>query len=146
VGTTRNLRSEMNLSPAERMPLLVCGDAGFMQQAAPLIQALAKLSEVKPLDEAAFAEATRMAPVAVQGDARLALHVEIDVAAEVARLGKEVLRLEGEIAKAQAKLGNESFVARAPAAVVEQEKQRVADFTASVARLKGQLAQLSQAS
>ncbi|WP_290867637.1 valine--tRNA ligase [Aquabacterium sp.] len=142
VGTTRNLRSEMNLSPAERMPLLTTGDAAFITQAAPIIKALGKLSEVKLLDDAAFAEATAMAPVAVQGEARLALHVEIDVEAEKARLGKEVTRLEGEIAKAQAKLGNESFVARAPAAVVEQEKARVADFTASVERIKAQLSRL----
>lgn len=142
VGTTRNLRSEMNLSPAERMPLLTTGDAEFIRQASPIIQALGKLSEVQVLDEAAFAAATQMAPVAVHGEARLALHVEIDVEAEKARLGKEITRLQGEIAKAQSKLGNESFVARAPAAVVEQEKQRVADFGATVERLQGQLARL----
>ncbi len=142
VGTTRNLRSEMSLSPAERMPLLTTGDAAFIEAAAPIIKALGKLSEVKVLDDAAFAEATAMAPVAVQGETRLALHVEIDVEAEKARLSKEVLRLEGEITKAQAKLGNESFVARAPAAVVDQEKARVADFTATVERIKTQLSRL----
>ncbi|WP_338440142.1 class I tRNA ligase family protein, partial [uncultured Aquabacterium sp.] len=143
VGTTRNLRSEMNLSPAERMPLLTTGDADFIRQAAPILQALGKLSEVQLLDDAAFAAATQMAPVAVHGEARLALRVEIDVEAEKARLGKEVARLQGEIAKAQAKLGNESFVARAPAAVVEQEKARVADFAATLERLQGQLQRLA---
>ncbi len=138
VGTTRNLRSEMNLSPAERMPLLTTGDTDFITQAAPIIKALGKLSEVKVLDEAAFAEATAMAPVAVQGETRLALHVEIDIEAEKERLAKEIKRLEGEIVKAQAKLGNESFVARAPAAVVEQEKQRVAEFTAALERVTTQ--------
>ena len=142
VGTTRNLRSEMNLSPAERMPLLVTGDAEFIAQAAPVLKALGKLSEVKLLDEVAFAEATALAPVAVQGNARLALHVEIDVAAEKERLTKEIKRLEGEIAKAQAKLGNESFVARAPAAVVEQEKQRLADFGATLERVQQQFNRL----
>ncbi|MDD2976466.1 valine--tRNA ligase [Aquabacterium sp.] len=142
VGTTRNLRSEMNLSPAERMPLLVTGDAEFITKAAPVLKALGKLSEVKQLDEAAFAEATALAPVAVQGDARLALHVEIDVAAEKERLTKEIKRLEGEIVKAQAKLGNESFVARAPAAVVEQEKQRMADFGATLERVQQQFNRL----
>ena len=143
VGTTRNLRSEMNLSPAERMPLLTTGDAEFVRQAAPIIQALGKFSEVKQLDEAAFAAATSMAPVAVHGEARLALHVEIDIEAEKVRLGKEITRLQGEIAKAEAKLGNESFVARAPAAVVEQEKARVADFSATLERLQGQVQRLA---
>ncbi|WP_163335284.1 hypothetical protein, partial [Enterobacter hormaechei] len=74
--------------------------------------------------------------------AKLALKVEIDVEAERARLTKEATRLEGEIAKAEAKLGNESFVARAPAAVVEQERARVAGFKETVARLREQLARL----
>jgi valyl-tRNA synthetase len=143
-GTCRNLRGEMNLSPAERVPLYVHGDDdGFIASAAPVLQALARLSEVKVFADAqAFAEATRLAPVAVAGTTRLALHVEIDVAAERERLGKEVKRLEGEIAKAQAKLANESFVARAPAAVVEQEKQRVADFSATLERVREQLSRL----
>ncbi|HET6787230.1 MAG TPA: class I tRNA ligase family protein, partial [Aquabacterium sp.] len=142
VGATRVLRSEMNLSPAARVPLLTAGDAEFITAAAPIIKALAKLSEVQVLDDAAFAAATALAPVAVQGDARLALHVEIDVAAEKERLGKEIARLEGEIAKTQSKLGNESFVARAPAAVVDQEKQRMADFSATLVRVKEQLSRL----
>ena len=79
-----------------------------------------------------FAAATRDSPVAVAGATRIALHVEIDRAAEIARLTKEIDRLDGEIAKANAKLGNESFVGRAPAAVVDQEKKRVADFTATI--------------
>ncbi len=143
VGAARALRSEMNLSPAARMPLLVHGNAAFVAQAAPLIQALAKLSAVQPIaDEAAFAEATKLAPVAVQGDLRLALHVEIDVAAERERLGKEAVRLEGEITKANAKLGNESFVARAKPEVVAQERERVKTFGETLERLRAQLKQL----
>jgi valyl-tRNA synthetase len=143
VGICRGLRSEMSLSPAVRIPLLVTGDSAFIGQAAPLLQALAKLSEVNQFDDvAAFDAATSMAPVANQGDARLALHVEIDVAAETERLVKEIGRLGGEIDKAQAKLGNESFVARAPAAVVDQERKRVAEFTTTRAQLQGQLARL----
>jgi valyl-tRNA synthetase len=139
VGACRNLRSEMGLSPAQRVPLLVQGDADFVAGAAPLLQALAKLSEVRQLpDEAAFADATRTAPVALQGELRLALHVEVDVAAESVRLGKEIARLEGEVAKAEAKLGNAGFVDRAPAAVVAQERERLAGFTSTLRRLRDQ--------
>ena len=66
----------------------------------------------------------------------------IDVAAEKVRLGKEIEKLEKQIAIAQGKLANEGFVARAPAAVIEQEKQRVADFSATLEKLKPQLAKL----
>ncbi len=143
VGICRTLRGEMNLSPAARVPLLVRGDETFIAQAAPLLQALAKLSAVNAFDdEAAFASATRQAPVAMHGEARLALHVEIDVAAESERLAKEIARLAGEIDKATAKLANQSFVARAPAAVVDQERQRIAAFTTTRAQLQDQLARL----
>jgi valyl-tRNA synthetase len=143
VGACRNLRAEMNLSPAQRVPLLTHGAAAFAAEAAPLLQALARLAEVQVVaDEAAFAAATRNAPVAVQGEMRLALHVAVDVEAERARLAKEIERLDGERRKAEAKLGNQSFVARAPAAVVAQERERLADFTATLDRLRDQAARL----
>jgi valyl-tRNA synthetase len=144
VASTRQLRSEMNLSPAERVPLLTSGDEAFVAQATPALKALARLAEVRTLaDDAAFEAATRQAPVAVQGEVRLALHVEIDVAAEQARLDKEITRLEGEITKAEGKLGNASFVERAPATVVEQERRRVAEFRHSLQRLQDQRARLA---
>jgi valyl-tRNA synthetase len=142
VAAVRALRAEMNLPPGQRVPLLVHGD-GFAAQAAPVLQALARLSEVQTItDEAAFAQATAVAPVTVVGPARLALRVEIDVAQESERLAREIARLEAEVTKAQARLGNESFVARAPAAVVEQERARLADFAASLERLQAQLSRL----
>ena len=142
VASVRALRSEMNLSPAQRVPLLAYGD-NFIAEAAPLLQALAKLSEVRVVpEEAAFAAATAAAPVSVVGAARVALHVEVDVAAERERLGKEITRLEGEMAKAQAKLGNESFVARAPAAVVAQERERLEGYSQTLDRLREQLSRL----
>jgi valyl-tRNA synthetase len=143
VGSCRNLRSEMNLPPGERVPLNAIGDAGFVREATPLLKSLARLSDVAILDDdAAFAHASSDSPVAVVGATRLALHVRIDRAAETARLTKEIDRLGAEIAKASAKLGNDSFVARAPSAVVDQEKRRVAEFTATVNRLRDQRARL----
>ncbi|MDH4389955.1 MAG: valine--tRNA ligase, partial [Aquabacterium sp.] len=147
VAASRSLRSEMGLSPAERVPMLAIGpapgDAAFLDAAGPLIQALAKLSGVRRIDdEAAFAAESASAPVAVQAGLRLALQVTIDLAAERARLGKEIARLDGEITKAQAKLGNESFVARAPAAVVAQERARMDDSSQTLQRLREQLARL----
>ena len=143
VDACRNLRGEMNVSPAQRLPLFALGDAGFIRAHAPALQALAKLSEVKVFDaEADWAAAAQAAPVAVVGDARLALFMEVDVAAEKARLAKEAGRLEGEIAKANGKLGNQAFVAKAPPAVIDQEKKRVADFTAALDKLRDQLQRL----
>ena len=144
VGACRNLRSEMSLSPAERVPLLAFGEPGFFDAATPMLKALAKLSDVKQsLDEAAFTSATANAPVAVVGNARLALEVQIDVAAEQARLAKEIERLKGEVAKAEAQLGNERFVARAPAVVVEQMRARLAEFSQTLRRLEDQAARLA---
>jgi valyl-tRNA synthetase len=76
------------------------------------------------------------------GDLQLMLVVQIDVDAERARLSKEIARLQAEIAKARAKLDNEGFVARAPAAVVGQEKDRLTGFETALARVQGQLTNL----
>ena len=143
VDACRNLRGEMSVSPATRMPLYVLGDTSFMQSAAPVLQALAKLSEVKVFtDEAEWAAAAQAAPVAVVGEARLCLFIEVDAAAEKIRLTKEAARLEGEITKANAKLSNEAFVAKAPPAVIDEAKKRVADFTATVEKIRQQLQRL----
>ena len=143
VDACRNLRGEMSVSPATKLPLYVLGDSELMKAVGPVLQALAKLSEVKVFDnEAAWAKAAAAAPVAVVGEARLCLFMEVDVAAEKIRLSKEVARLEGEISKAHGKLSNEAFVAKAPPAVIEQERKRVADFEAALSKMKAQLLQL----
>ncbi len=143
VDACRALRGEMNVSPSTRLPLYVVGDTEFMRGVGPVLQALAKLSEVKVFDdEAAWAAAAQAAPVAVVGDARMCLYMEIDVAAEKARLSKEIARIDGEITKANNKLSNEAFVAKAPAAVIEQEKKRIADFGTTLGRLRDQLTRL----
>jgi valyl-tRNA synthetase len=139
----RNLRGEMQLSPAQRVPLIIeAGGDGktHVQSFSQYLQALAKLADVQVVD--ALPESP--APVSVVGTVKLMLKVEIDVAAERERLSKEIARLEGEISKANAKLGNESFVARAPAQVVAQEKERLATFGATLAKLREQFEKLQK--
>jgi valyl-tRNA synthetase len=147
VDACRNLRGEMNVSPAVRLPLFVvahsAAESEFLQSSAAVLQSLAKLSEVKVFaDEASWQAAAQSAPVAVVGEARVCLFVEVDVAAEKIRLGKEVARLEEQIAKASVKLSNEAFVAKAPAAVLELERKRVADFASTLEKVKKQLTRL----
>jgi valyl-tRNA synthetase len=134
----RNLRGEMGLSPAEKVPMIMAGNPADIAAFAPYIQMLGRLSEVRAAD----ALPGGPAPSAVVSDYRLMLEVKIDVAAEKARLQKEITRQEGEIEKAKAKLGNTSFVERAPADVVAQMKERLAGFEATLAKMREQLAAL----
>jgi valyl-tRNA synthetase len=143
VDACRNLRGEMQISPAQRVPLYIKGDFEFLKMAAPYIQALAKLSEVKIYeDDASLEKDGAGAPVAIVGNTKILLKVEIDAGAEKARLSKEIERISVEINKANSKLNNESFVARAPEAVVIQEKQRLADFESLLEKLNSQLSRL----
>ena len=149
VYACRNLRGEMGISPAQKVPLTASGDAAACAEImgyAPYLKALAKLSEVETVDANAFDTVVDQGntPVAVTGATRLTLKVEIDLAAERERLSKEITRLEGEVAKAQAKLANQSFIARAPAHIVEQEKKRLADFATTLEKLRPQFARLEK--
>jgi valyl-tRNA synthetase len=140
VNACRALRSQMQLSPAEKVPLYVEGDVASVGAEAlrPYLMALARLSDVKFVDVLPKS----VAPVEVVGSFRVMLEVKIDVAAECARIQKEIARLRGEIAKAGAKLENPNFVDRAPPAVVAQERERLATFEATIDKLKGQSSKL----
>jgi len=140
IDACRNLRGEMQVAPAQKVPLWISGPEVFLKQASPYLKALARLSEVKIYrDESALEKEAPDAPIALVGDFKLLLKIEVDVAAEKLRLSKEIERLANEILKAHSKLANESFVARAPAEVVSQEKQRLAGFEQNHEKLVEQL-------
>jgi valyl-tRNA synthetase len=139
VNACRTLRGEMGLAPGLKVPLIATGDAALLHSFAPYLSALARLGGVDVVQALPSTDA----PVQIVGDYRLMLHVEVDKAAERERVGKEKSRIEGEVAKARAKLANEGFVARAPAAVVEQERARLAQFEATLQKLDEQVQRLT---
>jgi valyl-tRNA synthetase len=142
VEACRALRGEMEISPAQRVPLVISGDAALLQELAPALKALAKLSDVEIVTELVSDKNAAAAPVQVIGDYRLMLKIEVDLAAERERLSKEIARLEIEILKANGKLSNAGFVERAPANVVAQERDRLAGFAGTLEKVKSQLASL----
>jgi len=125
----------MSISPALKVPLVALGDAATLAGFAPYLTALAKLSEVE-IETHTLPQT--QAPVQIVGEYRLMLKIEIDLEAERARIDKEITRLRGEVAKAQGKLGNASFVDKAPPAVVAQEQARLESFIATLEKLVAQ--------
>ncbi len=142
VNACRTLRSEMNLGPQQKVPLRVHGDRATLSTFTPYLMSLARLTEVAIVDDELPQGGAPVSTMSIVGDYRLMLKVEIDPVAERARLGAEKKRLEAEIAKALGKLANLSFVERAPAVVVKQERRRLAEFQATLDKLRAQLDRL----
>ena len=143
VDACRALRGEMEISPAQRVPLVISGDEARLQELAPALKALARLADVEIVTKFATDKNASAAPVQVVGDYRLMLKIEVDLAAERERLSKEIARLENEIGKANGKLSNAGFVERAPANVVAQERERLSGFAGTLEKVKFQLASLA---
>jgi len=135
----RSLRGEMNVSPAEKIPLAISGDKDILSEYAIYLKGLAKVNEIEYVDELADKDA----PVAIVGDFKLMLNIKIDKKIELARLQKEINRLEIEICKASGKLENKNFVDKAPAEVINQEKERLVGFTELNEKVKSQLKKLN---
>ena len=131
VNAGRNLRSEAKVPPKERIAFYIVGKPSAASVTAST--ALLRVSELRVVNELPQSDS----PVAVAGPHRLMPHIEVDPVAERERVAKEIARLQGEIAKARAKLANASFVERAPASVVAQERERLAAFEATLAKLSG---------
>ena len=134
----RNLKSEMKLPTNRKTPIIFSRTLSTSMMTANTALVSTSIS-ISSEDEISKLNT----PVGISGDLRFTFKVEMDVAAERERLKKEIARLEGEIPKAHAKLGNASFVDRAPAKVVEQERARLAGFESTLAKLREQFKKLS---
>ena len=139
VEECRKLRGEMNISPAEKVPLIMIGNEekiiGFKSYLLPL----AKLDSIEIVNSFEKIDA----PVALVGDFKLMLNIEIDVEAEKIRLQKEITRIVMEVKKAEGKLSNKAFIEKAPDEVVAQEKERLKTFTTELSKYEEQLSRLA---
>jgi len=146
VEAFRALRSSLNVQGSKRIP--VCAsfnnpdDLKFLMEAAPIIKSMAKISELKLLNEDEFAIESKAASVSVVGQIKVCIILEIDLEAERERLTKEALRLTVEIKKIQSKLDNEAFVSKAPAKLVESERNRVAEYETTLHKINEQISSL----
>ena len=137
MGAVRNLRGEMNLGPAVKAPLLIEGGAE-LDVYLPYLPMMARLSEVKRVDVLPEDDA----PVVMAYGARMMLKVEIDKAAETARLNKEQEKLQKALDKLTSKLEKPGYTDKAPAHLVEKDRAELAQLNDKMAKVMEQLAKL----
>ena len=138
VEEVRKLRGEMGIAPNVKAPLFVEGSAE-LEGLLKYLPSLTRLTEAKLVDSLPEAED---APVAVCNGARLMLKVEIDKAAETARLSKEAEKLQKALDKLNAKLSKSGYTEKAPAHLVEKDKADLAELEDKMAKVQTQLAKL----
>jgi valyl-tRNA synthetase len=139
VEECRKLRGEMNISPAEKVPLIMIGNEEKIMEFKRYLLPLAKLNSIEIVNSFEKIDA----PVALVGEFKLMLNIEIDVEAEKIRLQKEITRIVMEVKKAEGKLSNKAFVEKAPDEVVAQEKERLKIFTIELSKYEEQLSRLA---
>ena len=138
VEEVRKLRGEMGIAPNVKAPLFVEGSAE-LEGLLKYLPSLTRLTEAKLVDNLPEAED---APVAVCNGARLMLKVEIDKAAETARLSKEAEKLQKALDKLNAKLSKPGYTEKAPAHLVEKDKADLTELEDKMAKVQTQLAKL----
>ncbi|MFS6938433.1 valine--tRNA ligase [Neisseria animaloris] len=138
IGAVRNLRGEMGLAPSVKAPLFVEGGKD-LEALLKYVPMMARLTDAKLVDKLPESED---APVAVCQNARLMLKVEIDKAAETARLNKEAEKLQKALDKLNAKLSKPGYTDKAPAHLVEKDRAELAELEDKMAKVQAQLAKL----
>ena len=138
IGAVRNLRGEMGIQPNVKAPLFVesADDLADYLKYLPMMTRLTEAQQVAALPE------SEDAPVAVCNGARLMLKVEIDKAAETARLSKEAEKLQKALDKLNAKLSKPGYTEKAPAHLVAKDKADLAELEDKMAKVQNQLAKL----
>ncbi|MEJ2309950.1 MAG: valine--tRNA ligase [Gammaproteobacteria bacterium] len=138
----RKIKGEMNISPGKRVPVLLSHCTPIDEQRAidhrAYLDFLARTESITVLSED---DAEPESAIALVGDMRVLIPMAglIDKEAEIKRLGKEIARYEGEIERTGKKLSNANFVDKAPEAVVQKERDKLADAEKALANLRGQL-------
>jgi valyl-tRNA synthetase len=144
IVAVRNIRGEINISPAKKIPLLFRGNSAEgrrrMNENRPFLSSLAKLESLEWFEGAV----APMSATQLVGDMEVLVPMAglIDKSAELKRLDKELERLGKEIGRLEGKLGNEKFTAKAPAEVVAKEQGKLTEFQRNLARLQQQRADI----
>jgi valyl-tRNA synthetase len=138
IDNVRSLRSEMNISPANKIPLALSGNKKELEEYLPYLIGLAKLSDAEITSDLP----NKDAPVAIINDYKIMLNIEVDKEAEAIRLKKEIEKVDIDLNKAGIKLSNENFVSKAPKEIIKQEKERLSKFSEHKDRLVQQLKKL----
>ena len=138
IDNVRSLRSEMNISPANKIPLALSGNKKELEEYLPYLIGLAKLSDAEITSDLP----NKDAPVAIINDYKIMLNIEVDKEAEAIRLKKEIEKVDIDLNKAGIKLSNENFVSKAPKEIIKQEKERLSKFSEHKDRLVKQLKKL----
>ena len=138
IDNVRSLRSEMNISPANKIPLALSGNKKELEEYLPYLIGLAKLSDAEITSDLP----NKDAPVAIINDYKIMLNIKVDKEAEAIRLKKEIEKVDIDLNKAGIKLSNENFVSKAPKEIIKQEKERLSKFSEHKDRLVQQLKKL----
>ncbi|MBH3376363.1 valine--tRNA ligase [Pseudomonas juntendi] len=142
----RNIRAEMNIGPGKPLPLFLknanADDQRRLQENEALLKKLAKVESFTVLSDA---EEAPLSATALVGDLQVLVPMAglIDKDAELARLNKEIPRLQGEVARVGGKLSNAAFVDKAPPAVIEKERAKLAESEQALANFTEQHARIA---